>query len=199
MTSQRASSRRVDRPAMEMAIGSFLRAAGIAWRRGPLEKTPKRVADAWANELLAGYGKTAAEALAERFPASPYGDKLVMASGLHFRSTCPHHLLPFSGTIHLAYVPRSEVVGFGALSRLVETFAARLILQEDLASELAHALSTELHCKGSACLIEAEQACLRLRGERQHRAVTRSEAFEGVLRQKAWRAQVWERARAAST
>jgi GTP cyclohydrolase I len=85
------------------------------------------------------------------------------------------------------------VVGFGRLSALVDVFAHRLVLQEELARQVALALKSELGSKGSACLIRAEQTCFRLRGEGQHDAVTFSEAYEGVLKQKSLRAELWAR------
>jgi GTP cyclohydrolase I len=106
---------------------------------------------------------------------------------------CPHHLMPYSGTAHLAYVPGDEVVGFGRLSALIDVFAHRLILQEELARQVAVALQEELGTQGAACLIRAEQTCFRLRGEEQHAAVTYSEAYEGVLKEKALRAELWHR------
>lgn len=179
---------------MQRAVGDFLRAAGVDLSDPNLAETPRRVADAWADEFLAGYRHTAARALAERFPVSAASDgELVVVTHLRFRSMCPHHLLPYSGEIHLAYVPGREVVGFGRLSALVDTFAHRLILQEELARQIARALAAELDSRGAACVIEAEQSCFRLRGEEQHDAVTHSEAYEGVLKDPALRAELWRR------
>lgn len=179
---------------MAEAVEGFLRAAGLDANDPNLAQTPRRVADAWADEFLSGYRQTAAKALEERFPVTSASDgELVVVSELHFRSMCPHHLLPYSGRIHLAYVPGAEVVGFGRLSALVDTFAHRLILQEELARRVACALMDELETQGAACLIEAEQSCFRLRGEEQHEAVTYSEAYEGVLKQPGLRAELWRR------
>jgi GTP cyclohydrolase I len=138
--------------------------------------------------------QTELDALADRFPVSVKSDReLVIVSNLNFRSMCPHHLLPYAGRVHLAYVPGAEVVGFGRLSALVDVFAHRLILQEELARQIARALMTELGSLGAACVIEAEQTCFRLRGEEQHEALTHAEAYEGQLRQKALRAEFWQR------
>jgi len=179
---------------MQRAVGEFLKAAGIDLNDPNLLETPRRVADAWADEFLSGYRKTAAGALDERFPLSaPSDGELVVVTNLHFRSMCPHHLLPYSGKAHLAYVPGREVVGFGRLSTLVDTFAHRLVLQEELARQVARALMDELASQGAACLIEASQTCFRLRGEEQHEAVTHSEAYEGVLKEPVLRAELWRR------
>jgi GTP cyclohydrolase I len=179
---------------MQRAVAAFLEAAGLDPLDPNLAETPRRVADAWADEFLSGYRQTAAQALDERFPLSaPSDGELVVVTNLRFRSMCPHHLLPYSGKVHLAYAPGREVVGFGRLSALVDTFAHRLILQEELARQVACSLMSELESQGAACLIEAEQTCFRLRGEEQHEAVTHSEAYEGVLKAPAMRAELSRR------
>ncbi len=179
---------------MKRAVADFLRAAGLDADDANLRQTPERVTAAWADEFLAGYAQTPAGALSDRFPVSRKGDgELVVVSDLHFRSMCPHHLMPYSGVAHLAYLPKREVVGFGRLSALVDVFAHRLVLQEELAQQVARALMTELDAGGAACLIRAEQTCFRLRGEEQHRAVTFSEAYEGALKKPALRAELWAR------
>lgn len=184
----------IDRAAMERAIADFLDAAGLDARDPNLKETPRRVTDAFADEFLAGYRQSAKQALADRFPVSKRAEReLVVVTNLRFRSMCPHHLLPYSGVAHLAYVPGTEVVGFGRLSALLDVFAHRLILQEELARQVALALQQELGSRGAACLIRAEQACFRLRGENQHDAETFSEAYEGVLRQGRLRAELWAR------
>lgn len=184
----------VDRAGMQRAVKDFLRAAGLDLSDPNLKETPARVTAAWADEFLVGYGQTAAEALADRFAVSQKSEReLVVVTNLHFRSMCPHHLLPYSGTMHLAYVPGREVVGFGRLSSLIGVFAHRLVLQEELARQIARALQDELGSQGAACLIRAEQTCFRLRGEEQPAAVTFSEAYEGVLKEKALRTELWQR------
>lgn len=184
----------VDRPAMERAVTDFLKAAGLDVKEPNLRETPRRVTEAWAEEFLTGYAQLPQDALADRFPVSKKSEReLVVVTDLHFRSMCPHHLMPYSGTAHLAYVPGDEVVGFGRLSALIDVFAHRLILQEELARQIAGALQDELGTQGAACLIRAEQTCFRLRGEEQHGAVTYSEAYEGVLKEKALRAELWQR------
>lgn len=195
MTKRARPAPKVDRAAMKRAVADFLRAAGLDAKTDPnLRETPERVTAAWADEFLTGYAQTAAGALSDRFPVSRQADKeLVVVTNLHFRSMCPHHLMPYSGVAHLAYVPKKEVVGFGRLAALIDVFAHRLVLQEELARQIAHALMTELDSAGAACLIRAEQTCFRLRGEEQHEAVTFSEAYEGVLKKQALRAELWAR------
>jgi GTP cyclohydrolase I len=185
-----------DRVAMAAAIQEFLRAAGVPLSGDPnLVGTPERVAEAWAEEFLDGYARTPEEALGETFPAPPGSSgEMVVVTDLRFQSMCPHHLLPLEGRAHVAYVPAKRVVGFGRLGALVDCFSHRLILQEDLAREVASSLARVLGSPATACIIEAEQACLRIRGDRQRDARTHSEAYEGQLRKDgALRRELWAR------
>ncbi|WP_076606355.1 GTP cyclohydrolase I [Cystobacter fuscus] len=185
-----------DRAAMAVAIQDFLRAAGLSQEEDPnLHETPERVAEAWATEFLDGYTQTPEEALGEliRAPRGSSGE-LVVVTDLRFQSMCPHHLLPVEGRAHVAYVPAKWVVGFGRLGTLVDCFAHRLILQEDMAREVAASLARVLGSPATACIIEAEQACLRIRGPRQRDARTHAEAYEGLLRRDgAMRRELWTR------
>ncbi len=180
---------------MEKAIGDFLRAAGLPTDDLHLKDTPARVSEAWLQEFLDGYATDARAALGETFPAPP-GTKgeLVVVSDLRFHSMCPHHLLPYEGIAHVAYAPGQRVVGFGRLAALLDCFAHRLILQEDLARHVASALAEELGSPATACIIEAKQSCLRLRGDKQRDAVCHSEAYEGLLRKDGpLRRELWAR------
>ena len=181
---------------MTKAIRRFLESAGLDLSDANLQDTPRRVADAFATEFLDGYARDPAEALGEQYPVSQKSDReLVVITQLQFRSMCPHHLLPYSGRAHIAYVPGKTVVGFGRLGDLLNVFAHRLVLQEELARSVATSLTQHLKSQGAACIIEAEQTCLRLRGGEQHTAVTHTEAYEGVLREPALRAELWARIR----
>ncbi|MFL5344610.1 MAG: GTP cyclohydrolase I [Hyalangium sp.] len=180
---------------MASAVRDFLRAAGLPLSDANLVDTPERVAEAWVSEFLDGYARTPEEALGESFPAPPNSSgELVVVTDLRFHSMCPHHLLPYEGRAHVAYVPGKQVVGFGRLSALVDCFAHRLILQEELARQVAGSLARVLNSPATACIIEARQACLRLRGDKQRDAVTHVEAYEGRLRKDgALRRELWTR------
>ncbi len=184
-----------DTSAMARAVADFLRAAGLNLQDVHLADTPTRVAEAWTAEFLDGYSRTPEQALGETFPAPPGSSgELVVVTDLRFHSMCPHHLLPLTGRAHVAYVPGKRVVGFGRLSSLVDCFAHRLILQEDMAREVARSLAQVLGSPATACIIEAEQACLRLRGDKQRDAVTHAEAYEGTLRRDGpLRRELWAR------
>ena len=168
--------------ALRRATADFLDALGLPpeVRRGPdLAATPGRVAEAWREDLLDGYGRAPAAILRDAMPAP--GRDLVVVSGIDFHSVCPHHLLPSRGLAHVAYVPGKKVVGFGQLARLVDALAHRLVLQEALARQVVEALVTHLGARGAACVLEAEQMCLSVRGERRPHARAHAEHFAGSL------------------
>jgi GTP cyclohydrolase IA len=144
-----------------------------------LADTPRRVAEAWLEDLVDGYRRDPAEILADAVP-SPSTD-LVAVTGIDFHSVCPHHLLPSRGVAHVAYLPGARVVGFGQIVKLVDTLAHRLVLQEDLAREVADALVRHGGARGAACLVDAEQLCMTVRGEKRARARAHAEAFSGAL------------------
>ncbi len=183
-----------DLEGMRRAVQAFLTASGLP-EDPELKDTPARVAEAWAEHFLDGYGRDPDAVLAGRIPV-PDGSRgeLVVVTGLRFHSMCPHHLLPVEGRAHLAYVPGEFVVGFGRLAALLDTWAHRLILQEHLARGVARSLARGLESPGAACIVEAHQACLRVRGEEQRDAVTHAEAYEGVLRKDGMlRRELWAR------
>ncbi|MBX5481294.1 MAG: GTP cyclohydrolase I [Myxococcaceae bacterium] len=180
---------------MERAVRAFLQASGADLSDPNLAQTPERVTAAWLDEFLDGYRTSPEEALGERYPA-PKGARggLVVITGLRYRSVCPHHLLPYEGRAHLAYAPCDSVVGFGRLSALLDCFAHRLILQEDLAREVVAALVRVLGTATAACVLEADMTCLRLRGEEQSHARTHAEAYAGRLRRPGpLRRELWAR------
>jgi GTP cyclohydrolase I len=187
--------KRPDRARMEKAVAQFLDAAGLDLMDPNLRQTPQRVAEAWLEEFIDGYQREPARELKERFPAGKTGHRqLVVITRLRFHSMCPHHLLPYTGFAHVAYVPGRTVVGFGRLNAILETFSHRLTLQEEIARNVARTLAKELKSPATACILEAEQTCLRLRGGHQRDAVTHAEAYEGLLKKDAGlRSELWAR------
>ena len=180
---------------METAVAQFLKGAGLDVRDKNLALTPQRVADAWLTDFLDGYAVSPNEVLSERFPITQESQReLVIITGLKFHSMCPHHLLPYSGEATLAYLPGKSVVGFGRLAALLDCFAHRLVLQEELAANVAQALQKGLSSRGAACIVKAHQSCLQLRGGHQRDAVTHAEAYRGLLKtDRALRAELWAR------
>nr|WP_245767820.1 GTP cyclohydrolase I [Stigmatella erecta] len=187
---------RPDAAAMAQAVKDFLRAAGLPLETDlNLQRTPTRVAEVWMTEFLDGYALTPEEAIGAMYPAPPTSaGEMVVVTDLRFHSMCPHHLLPYEGRAHLAYVPGKHVVGFGRLGSLLNCFAHRLILQEDLARCVAGSMARVLGSPATACILEAKQACMRLRGGEQRDAVTHVEAYEGRLRKEgSLRRELWAR------
>jgi GTP cyclohydrolase IA len=190
-----APKRGPDIVGLQKAVAQFLAAAGVDRTDPNLRETPKRVAEAWATDFLDGYRRKPQEILAETYPAPRGADgELVVLTDLRFYSFCPHHLLPYEGRAHIAYTPNARVVGFGRLAALLDCFAHRLILQEDLAREVARALSKTLGSSASACVLQAKQSCLRLRSHGQMDAATHTEAYEGTFQtDKQLRRELWAR------
>jgi GTP cyclohydrolase I len=171
-----------DQPAAAAAISRFLDTLGLPAEvrdSADLAATPARVAEAWANDLLDGYGQDPAALLSGAIPSGNRG--LVAVTGIGFHSMCPHHLLPSRGLAHVAYLPAGRVVGFGQVVRLVDALAHRLVLLEELAESIAVALVTHLGARGAGVVLDAEQACMTVRGERRSTSRTHAEAFAGAL------------------
>lgn len=154
------------------AIRTLLAYVGEDPDRPGLLDTPDRVARAW-REITAGYYMSAADVLSRQFPQdgedAPY-EGIVALRAVPFASTCEHHLMPFTGTCSLAYIPEpgGPLVGLSKLARLVDVFALRLQVQERMTTQIVEALCTYLRPRGAACIIQAEHACMNLRGVRKH-------------------------------
>jgi len=156
---------RVDRARAAAAITEFLRALGFdPDHDADLANTARLVTDAYADELLVGYRLDPIDILANHVSTS--GSDLVAVRDIRTTIICPHHLMPASGVVHVAYAPAGRVVGFGALARLVTCFARRLTLQESLVESIAQALCTQLGARGAGCVAELSPTCLTARTER---------------------------------
>ena len=151
----------VDKVKIEQAIEMILEAIGEDKNREGLKDTPARVARMY-EELTAGYDDDAKVHLARTF--SEQGGDFVLEKDIAFSSTCEHHLMPFFGKVHIAYVPNGKVVGLSKLARVVEVFARRLQLQERMNAEIADAIEQELNAKGVFVIVEAEHTCMTARG-----------------------------------
>jgi GTP cyclohydrolase I len=178
--SARAGRGPVDLAKAARAIDDFLGALGLDPKSDPeLRETGRRVAQAYAQELLDGYDQEPAAILAEHTASSSRG--LVMVAHVPVATMCPHHLLPALGVAHVGYLPGERVVGLGALGLLVDCFARRLTLQEDLCQNVADALITHLGARGAGCAADLAQGCVTARGERRHGARSYTVATAGVL------------------
>lgn len=155
----------VDVDAAQRAVADLLRACGVDARGPVLADTPRRVAETFA-ELFAGVGRDAAEPLRRACDAPP-GLDVVCLRGIDFRSVCAHHLLPFSGTVGIAYAPTERIAGLGSFVESLEILSARPQLQEQLAGQLAEAVCAGLDAAGAVVEIVARHSCVADRGARQ--------------------------------
>lgn len=170
--------------ALEAAVGELLAAAGRDVSTDPdLRHTAERVARLWRAEFLAGYQMDPAVILGDPVVGEADPD-VVVVGGLRFHSMCPHHLLPYRGVAHVAYLPNGKLVGFGRLAELVDCFTKRLTLQERATHQIAEALCVNLGARGAGCVIEAEQLCLALPGEKHDASGVVTSAFVGEMRER---------------
>jgi GTP cyclohydrolase I len=170
-----------DPDGLRAAIDALLRASGLdPDGDSDLRQTPERVARLWQTEFLAGYDMDPLEILGEPVVGEADPD-VVVVGGLRFHSMCPHHLVPYRGVAHVAYLPHGKLVGFGQLSDLVDCFTRRLTLQERATHQIAEALWRGVGALGAGCVLEAEQLCLALPGERHDRSGVVTSAFVGEM------------------
>lgn len=167
----------MDEARMSDALARFLEAAGLP--EAAAGEAPVRASQAWARSLLVGYSLDPIEALRPTWPER--SGELVAVVGIPFVSVCEHHLLPFFGHAHLAYLPGDELTGLSRIEEMVRCVSRRLQLQERLGEEIATALMQGVGARGAACVLEAEHLCVFARGERQRGTYTRTVAFAGVL------------------
>jgi GTP cyclohydrolase I len=170
----------VDIPRIEKAVREILLAVGEDPDREGLLKTPNRVARAYG-ELMAGL-KTDPRAHLKTVFNERY-DEVVLLRDIAFHSLCEHHLLPFTGKAHVAYLPDGKVVGLSKLARLVEGYARRPQVQERLTTQIADALMEELGAMGAACVIEATHTCMTIRGAKKTGAVMVTSALRGIFQE----------------
>lgn len=166
----------VDLAAAEAAACELLLALGADLEQEGLRETPRRMAAAYA-ELL-----TPEQFNLTTFPNDERYDELVLVRGIPFQSLCMHHLLPFYGVAHVAYVPDERIIGLSKLARVVEHFARDLQLQERLTKQVAGWLQAKLQPRGVGVVLEAEHLCMSLRGVQAAGALTVTSALHGSVR-----------------
>lgn len=181
----------IDGQRIRAAVTELIAAIGDDPTRPGLVDTPARVAESYA-EFFAGIGEDPLQHLTDTETLTDAGQnpgEIVVMRGIEFRSMCEHHLLPFLGVAHIAYLPRDRVVGLGKLPRVVETLAARPQLQERLTEQIADALEQGLDAAGVLVVIEASHGCVTARGPRQPHSTTVTLASRGTLTDPAARAE----------
>jgi len=155
----------------------MLQFVGEDAQRDGLRDTPRRVVASWS-ELFSGYGANPAEEL-RTFENEEGYNEMVVLRDIEFYSTCEHHLLPFFGRAHIAYIPSGRIVGISKLARVVEAFSRRLQVQERLTQQIARVLEEELHPKGVAVMLEAQHLCMIARGVQKQNSVMTTSALLG--------------------
>ncbi len=163
-----------DPAAFERAVGDLLTACGIAPDATHIGRTPQRVRELWQRRLLGGYDLDPATALGDGF--ADLRSDLVVVRGIAVHGVCPHHLVPFRGVAHVAYLPGGRLHGFGRIARLVDAIGHRFTYQEWMTRDIADALMQHGKARGAACVVEAEQLCLLLGEDRRgdERVITQS-------------------------
>jgi len=170
----------MDKERIEAAVREILIAIGEDPDREGLVETPRRVANMY-EEVFAGIDADPKEHLKLFTEQQP--DELVTVRDIPLHSMCEHHLLPFIGVAHIAYIPQNgKVIGLSKLARIINTFARRPQLQERLTAQVADFLEQELCPKGVAVIIEAEHLCMTMRGVRAAGATTQTSALRGLMR-----------------
>ena len=166
---------------IEDSVRTMLQAFGEDPQRQGLLKTPERVARMYT-ELLAGY-HTDPVALLNGAVFDENYDEMVMVRDIEFYSLCEHHMLPFIGRAHVAYIPDGKIIGLSKIPRIVDMFARRLQVQERMTRQIADFLDTALHPKGVAVIVEALHLCTMVRGVKKHDPRMTTSAMVGAFRQ----------------
>ncbi len=164
-------------------VRMILEGVGENPERAGLLQTPQRVADMY-KEVLSGHGQCPDKII--KVLSDESYDELVMVKNIPFYSLCEHHLLPFHGKAHVAYIPEdNRITGISKLSRVVEVFARRLQVQERMTTQIADSLMSTLTPKGVMVVVEAEHLCMTMRGVQKPGSITVTSVVRGIFREKA--------------
>jgi len=180
LTDSQVDGHTVIQPIKTALVRSLIGAIGEDINREGLTDTPLRVVKSW-NTLYGGYNMDPAQILSTRFENESYS-QMVVLKDIEMYSTCEHHMLPFIGKAHIAYIPNGKVVGLSKLARLVECFARRLQIQERLTDQIAETLSEHLSAKGVGVCIEAKHMCMLARGVSKQNSVMVTTSLSGVFK-----------------
>ena len=158
-----------------------LQAIGEDTQREGLVKTPERVAKAFL-ELTRGYDMDPAETLRSAMFEEEY-DQMVVVKDIEFHSLCEHHILPFFGKVHIAYIPNGKIVGLSKIPRVVDIFSHRLQVQEHLTKQICDCIQQALNPQGTIVIIEAQHLCMQMRGVEKQGSITTTIYYSGVFSQ----------------
>lgn len=173
---------RPSRKEAEKAVETLLRWAGDDPEREGLQDTPKRVVKAF-EDFFSGYETDPVELLSRTFEEVEGYDEMVVLRDIRLESHCEHHLAPFIGRAHIAYLPDKRVVGISKLARLVDVYSKRLQIQEKLTAQIANTLNEVLQPKGVAVVIEAQHQCMTTRGVHKPGVTMQTSRMLGLFRQ----------------
>lgn len=180
------SENKVDVQAIQNAVTEILRAIGEDPDRPGLKETPRRVANMYL-EMFAGLHTDPQRHLKVTFPENY--DEMVLVRDIPFTSMCEHHLLPFSGVTHVAYIPSGKVTGLSKLARVVEEVAKRPQLQERMTQQIADLIEKHLETSGVAVVVNAEHSCMSIRGIKKPGSKTVTSALRGIFKEPSTRAE----------
>lgn len=169
----------MDLSRIEKSVIAILEEIGENINREGLKKTPERVAKAY-EFLTQGYSKDVKEVLNGAVFNEKY-DEMVIVKDIDFYSLCEHHLLPFFGKVHVAYIPNGKIVGLSKIPRIVDVFARRLQVQERMTQEIADTLEEHLSPLGVSVVVEAYHMCMMMRGVEKQNSITSTSAMHGIF------------------
>lgn len=165
---------------MQQSYEKILTAVGEDLQRPGLKDTPVRAARAFSY-LTSGYNQTLEEVTNSAvFPSE--NREMVLVKNIEFYSLCEHHLLPFYGRVHIAYLPEGQVLGLSKFARITEMFARRLQIQENLTQQIAEAVASVTHARGVAVVIDSAHMCMMMRGVGKQNSTTRTVSFVGEFK-----------------
>ncbi len=180
LTDDKIAASRINGPLAEESVIQLLKALGENPEREGLKNTPRRVARMYS-ELLAGYQVDPAAMINGALFDVKY-DEMVLVRDIEFYSLCEHHLLPFMGRVHVAYIPDGKVLGISKIPRVVDMYARRLQVQERMTRQIADFLRDLLKPQGVAVVVEALHLCMMMRGVKKHDARMTTSAMHGAFR-----------------
>ena len=180
ITQDSLTNSEIDSDSIRLAISSLLTAFGENPKREGLVRTPERVARMYA-ELLAGYHADPNKIVNDALFDVKY-DEMVIVRDIEFYSLCEHHMLPFMGRVHVAYLPNGKVLGLSKIPRIVDMFARRLQVQERMTRQIADLIRDTLDPHGVAVVVEGLHLCMMMRGVKKHNARMTTSAMHGAFR-----------------
>jgi len=175
-----AQSKMMDKAEIQSAVKKILQAVGENPDRDGLKRTPERIARMYA-ELLSGYQMDPVAVVNDALFEVKY-DEMVLVRDIEFYSLCEHHMLPFMGRVHVAYIPDGKVLGISKIPRIVDLYARRLQVQERMTRQIADFIRDLLHPQGVAVVVEALHLCMSMRGVQKHNARLTTSAMHGAFR-----------------